>query len=238
MSFRKFLEKNQKQFLEALRDGAITIDEAANSIAAEKRSQGYEIVLYELLSACKKRNYDNFNVFLPLLRTDNEHCRQMVFKEHIHFEFPVVNNNQAEMARGIVVETDRLFTNVHNVFSHIEKLSKIVGKNFSVLFDRDIVEDSFMLPLYIALSLKDYDRRWVFTGGLEESLDIRYSDFLEEKEKACKSLCKILLSAREFSNVRQIVEFLSSERYNVPFVISFTDKRDEEYLKRSYEKLC
>ncbi len=238
MRFSELLENNPDYFILALKEGNINIDEAIQTVEGIKdKIPSYPKLVYEILIYSRDKNYSNCAILSKFLNIDTEHCREILCNDYVKFEFPVVLNGKACLAHGIAVKTGKLFTNVQAVSTHVEKICRILKENLSVFFDTDIVEDSFMLPLYIALKCKKHDKPWVFTGGLEENLNIKPPAFVQLKEEACKKSGKILFTQRDFSNAIEVLDFLTKENHEVPFLASFSDKRSTEYLEHSFQKL-
>ncbi|MCX7813815.1 MAG: SAVED domain-containing protein, partial [Pseudothermotoga sp.] len=139
---------------------------------------------------------------------------------------------------GVVIKTSELFTNANSAKQHIDRLSKVVQQRFSVIFNTSVVDNSFMLPLYIALMLGEVKQGYIFTGGLDDSLNIEPCRKFHEKERACLKIGKKLLGYEQFSNAEEVLRFLTCQSYDVAFLICFSDKRDKDYLNYSYEKLA
>lgn len=238
MIFIELLKNNPDYFVSALKEGNITIDEAIQTIVNLKdKIHGHTRLVYELFVHARNKEYSDCEFFSKLLSVSKKHCCEMLCNDYAEFEFPVILDRKALLARGAVIKTKEVFTNVPYVLPYLEKLCKILKENLSVFFDTDIVEDSFMLPLYIALCSKKYCKSWVFTGGLEDNLGIKPSAFIRLKEKVCRQSGKILFTKKDFSNATEILDFLTVDNYNVPFLISFSDKRSSEYLNQSFRKL-
>lgn len=238
MKFMKFLNNHPDCFVSALREGTISIDEAIHTIIDSKdRTRDQARIIYEIFINSRKRKYLNYELFSEFLNIDPKHCCEILCNDYVEFEFPVVLKDKAKMARGAAIITEKSFTNVPSVSVYIEKLCKILKKNLSVFFDTDIVEDSFMLSLYIALNSEKYNKPWVFTGGLEEDLTVKLSALIHLKEEICEKSGKTLFNQKDFSSAKEALNFVSQKNYNVPFLVSFSDKRSSEYLDQSFQKL-
>lgn len=238
MKFTELLKNNPDYFVSALKEGNITVDEAIQTIINLKdKIHGYTRLVYEIFTHARNKKYLNCEFFSKLLNVSEKHCCEMLCNDYAEFEFPVILDGKALLAHGTVVRTKEVFTNVPSALPHLEKLCRILKENLSVFFDTDIVEDSFMLPLYIVLCSKKHCKSWVFTGGLEDNLSIKPSAFIRLKEKVCRQSGKTLFTKKDFSNAKEILDFLTVDNYNVPFLMSFSDKRSSEYLNQSFRKL-
>lgn len=240
MGFSSLLKRSRELFMIAVYESSLSLDEAIETVVGisdDLADELYELQ-YELFSLAKKKNYSNIDNTAKLLKISPELSKELLNSEDLaSFSFPVILEGKAKLARGIVVKSSTLFTNAPHAEKHVRKLSKILNENFSVIFDSNIVDNSFMLPLYVALKFGHVEQPYVFTGGLDENLNIEPCAFLKEKERACMRMNKILLSGEQFSNAREVIEFLNRKSYEVPFLACFSSKRDENYLKSSYEKL-
>lgn len=236
--FLKFLNNNPGYFVSALREGTISIDEAIHTIIDSKdRNHDQAWIVYEIFINSRKKKYLNYELFSEFLNINPKHCCEILCNDYVEFEFPAVLKDKAKLARGAAIITEKPFTNVPSVSVYIEKLCKILKKNLSVFFDTDIVEDSFMLSLYIALNSEKYNKLWVFTGGLEEDLAVKSSALIHLKEEICEKSGKILFNQEDFSNANEALNFASQKDYNVPFLVSFSDKRSFNYLNQSFQRL-
>lgn len=240
MSFSSLLKRSRDLFIRAVYESSLSLDEAIETIVdvSEELSDELYELQYEMFLLAKKKNYSNVDSTAKLLKISPELSRELLYNiDFTTFSFPVVLSGKAKLARGLVVKSSKLFTNAPHAEKHVRKLAESLNENFSVIFDSNIVDNSFMLPLYIALKFGQIEQPYVFTGGLDESLNIEPCAFLKEKERACSQVNKILLGHEQFSNAEEVIEFLSQKNYEVPFLACFSDKRDEDYLKHSYEKL-
>jgi hypothetical protein len=140
------------------------------------------------------------------------------------FQFPIVNEKGGELANGIVVEIDsqRIISN-KNIISF-----PFLKKGCVVYFDSDFEGNSFQAPLFIALHLKRYPNKLLFTGTIRNNGEI-FANMIKEKENIAKKLGRILISK---GNIVKLTDILKKDKLDIPVLIS-TDKNTTDLEKLS-----
>ncbi|MGJ8455792.1 SAVED domain-containing protein [Pseudothermotoga sp. U03pept] len=239
MKFSGLLKQNQEFFVCALREDALTLDEAIETLAdvCKDRGEEYSVIIYEILLRARRSNYKNHEKLAELFDKDAELAFDLLNESYTSFDFPVISKNGARIARGLVFNTRRTFTNICAAEQHIEKLSYMLGKTFSVVFDTDIVDESFILSLYVALVAERVNPKMIFTGSLYEDFTIKSVENYEEKERLARKLGKVLISSHEVSDARELKRYLTSKKHDVAFLVSYSNKTSRNYLEESYHRL-
>jgi len=239
LKFSELLRQNREFFIQALKEGSLTIDEAIDTFAHVCRDKGeeYSVILYEILLGARRSNYKNHERLAELFDKDTELAFDLLNKSYTPFDFPVVSKNGAKIAHGLVFNTCRTFTNIPAAERHIEKLSCMLNKTFSVVFDTDFVDESFILSLYVALSVGTVNSRMIFTGGLYEDFTIKSAENYKEKEKLARKLGRVLISSHEVTDAGELKRYLTSKQCDVAFLVSYSNRKNRDYLEESYRRL-
>ncbi|MEN3042717.1 MAG: SAVED domain-containing protein [Fervidobacterium sp.] len=257
MRLSLYFESKPEEFINLLERGVVSLQEAIyvyNLFKDSWRNSNYlkrkiiHKLFYTIVKIVKADSkFNDVQLLVELFDGDVDFCYDLLESKYVEFDFPVVfanssvdQNNAGSLVRGLVVFTRKLFTNMPEKKDAIENVMRLSGKSFSVIFDSDFVGNSFVLSLYIAVSLEKFFDDLTFTGELTIDKKILPADKLDTKEKISRLFNKKLISHFDLStgDVSEILELLSSKRLRVPVLLSYTDKRnDPAILPKSYEKL-
>ena len=142
----------------------------------------------------------------------------------VEFQFPVVNGNGGEIAKGIALLVDK------RQGGKVSQIEELTGKGVLALFDREFSGDSFQAPLAYALLYRELPENLLLSGKL--SGEEFSADHLKEKEEIARKEGKILIGK---GNIRKLGEFLKGEKTEIPLFIGTGEK---ESLNQPFELLC
>lgn len=142
----------------------------------------------------------------------------------VEFQFPVVNGNGGEIAKGIALLVDK------KQKGKVSQVEELTGKGVLVFFDREFSGDSFQAPLAYALLYGELPENLLLSGKLYgENFS---ADHMKEKEEIARKQGKTLIGK---GNIRKLGDFLKGEKTEIPLFIGTGEK---ESLKQPFELLC
>ncbi len=142
----------------------------------------------------------------------------------VEFQFPVVNVNGGEIAKGIALLVDK------KQKGKVSQVEELTGKGVLVFFDKEFSGDSFQAPLAYALLYGELPENLLLSGKLYgENFS---ADHLKEKEEIARKQGKTLIGK---GNIRKLGEFLKGEKTEIPLFIGTGEK---ESLNQPFELLC
>ncbi len=142
----------------------------------------------------------------------------------LEFQFPVVNGNGGEMAKGVALLVDK------KQEGKVSQVEELTGKGVLAFFNREFSGDSFQAPLAYALIYGELPENLLLSGKL--SGEEFSADHFKEKEEIAKKLGKTLIGK---GNIRKLGDFLKGEKTEIPLFIGTGEK---ESLKQPFELLC
>ncbi len=142
----------------------------------------------------------------------------------VEFQFPVVNGNSGEIAKGIALLVNE------KQGGKVFQVEELTGKGVLVFFDREFSGDSFQAPLAYALLYGELPENLLLSGKLYgENFS---ADHMKEKEEIARKQGKTLIGK---GNIRKLGDFLKGEKTEIPLFIGTGEK---ESLKQPFELLC
>ena len=165
----------------------------------------------------------------------------------VKFNFPVYNFKEGKgfLVNASVFVSENPFSGI-DVFNCLKEnklnvIADFAKKGFLFSADSLISFDSYMLSIYLAVSLGFFPEKFTFSGGLTDNGKILPVEYWDEKEKKVKESGETLVDAGVFdNNAVLLADFLKGKiPAKIPFFISIVNdgetqlKKDFEILKKS-----
>jgi hypothetical protein len=148
----------------------------------------------------------------------------------VNFSFPAVNKSEKKFVEAIAFKSDKPF---YPEDLNVRVIKEFVGSEFSFVFDRKFVGDSFQAPLVYALLYGELPQNVVISGKLLPSGSF-WADLREEKEELCNQSGKILIAE---GNIHEINRFFSKKNYSLPFFIATGNLEENRETFYSFSEL-
>jgi len=181
------------------------------------------VVQYELIKYLKERKLENISIKLlsDVLGVSQQDVRTLLFSEFREFKLIVVEKEEGRLVRGLVIPgTESLITNNKYIVRDLKVVKKWYQKGFAVFFDEVFRGKSFMLPLAVALYVKNLPSDVIFTGKIDERGNIFDVDNLDLKFKVAKEHSYKLFTPLHASHIDVIKEFLDRDTWDIPFYVT------------------
>ncbi|MCA1933739.1 MAG: SAVED domain-containing protein [Calditerrivibrio sp.] len=180
----------------------------------------------------EKLFYQSFGVQLQNLNPF-ENCR-------IRY-FPITDENNTILSKLYLFEHDipdfpLTFPNTDTkIKKSLEKLRKIIGKNFLVCFEDNFCGNSFELALAAAFFVKErYADKYSFTGEIKPDKTVSKVDYIEKKRKKSEELKYLLVSPEEIDNISDL-SLLNTDTLHLPFIQLFAKLQKD--IQRNFKLL-
>ncbi|MGC8852491.1 MAG: SAVED domain-containing protein [Hydrogenobacter sp.] len=186
-------------------------------------------VQFELIKYVKEKSvYVDVHVLSKVLGTSQKTAEEILRGEFKFFTFPAVSTQgSSQMVQGMVIkDTSQRVCNVEGIKRHIKPVEDLLKSrgllkdHLSVFLNSYITGRSFQLSLALSLLTEKVPDRFCFTGGVDAKGNVQAVDNIPQKEKACRSFGKRLISPVSVRSVDDIVDWFSKPFVDVPFVIT------------------
>lgn len=238
--FSKLLSSNSSDFLKILECDDITVKEAIESFIKAEDFDNKFLVFYEIVKKIKEKKIVDLNQELlkKFFNGEEEIIFDIYKNDFVEVFFPIVNKlGDGKIARAIIFESKKSFTNNPDLKSSLEKIESLVGKKLIVIFDSEFKGNSFELAVAIGSLCEKIPKNIAFTGEIDEKGNIKRNiEYLDLKMKICSENNLKLISAFDVDNLFELKEFFEAKKIHIPILISLMAK-DKEYIRTSYEEL-
>lgn len=145
-------------------------------------------------------------------------------------------NIYGKVCKALVIPgTSKIITNLSHQRKYLTVLKKLLGLNFAIFFEDSFAGGSFMLPVAVALSVKNMPKDLRFTGLLNTKGDILDVDFLREKVEFAKSQRLRLITPHQVKNLDTIKAYLEKDHWDIPLFITSSGKEEVEKFLSEYQ---
>ena len=214
----------EEHFLKFLKQGLFDedINEVIRSYILYSPRLQFELINYLRNKKLPQLSLKTFSNALSISQKDARHILNgegRVFKL-------VITSSESGQACGKVIKalvipgTSKIITNNEHIKRHLSPIKKFTEKNFAVFFEEAFTGKSFMLPLAVALYVKNLPQNILFTGKIDSKGNIFEVDYVEEKYKIAQKEGLKLITPSQVGHLRTIKAFLDKETWNLPFYIT------------------
>lgn len=150
--FSRLLSSNSSDFLKILERDDITVKEAIESFINAEDFDNEFLVFYEIIKKIKEKKIVDLNQELlkKFFNGEEEIIFDIYKNDFVEVFFPTVNKlGNGKIARAIIFESKKSFTNNPDLKSSLEKIESLVGKKLIVIFDSEFKGNSFELAVAI-----------------------------------------------------------------------------------------
>lgn len=190
MSFVNVLRMSVQTYIEFLRNGVITVEEAIGDLEmlSEDENKIKSQLQYGIAELPVRSNALDSLTLSKVLEIPDEFVTPSLFKCY-KFEFPVVitQNESGKIVEGLAIESTISFTNIPNANEGVKTIENILGKKLIVLFSEPFSGNSFMLPLSLSVSTCGKIQKMLphilFTGGFKNYHGLLPTEYVQAKQK-------------------------------------------------------
>ncbi|ANQ53041.1 hypothetical protein BG95_00600 [Thermosipho sp. 1063] len=236
--YTNILKQNIEDFVLLVKKDLISLNEAVDSYLKCEDFPQKSFVLYEIIKKILETKKTSSIELLIKLLNDDLTVLNLYRNGYNEVRFPIVNDSgNGKIARAIVFKNEKTYVNLEGFTDKIKIIEKIVQKNLGVIFDSHFTGNSFMLAITMGGLTSKIPKNVAFTGEVDSDGSIlKNIRNLHFKESVCEEENMKLISALDVNNVFELKDFFEAKEYHVPVLFVF-QKRDEEFVDNSYEKL-
>ena len=214
----------ETHFLEFLNQGLL--DEDINEVISlfESYSPKLQFKIIEYLKS-KRLPQVSLRVLGKALKVSQKDARHILTEKGRVFRLVITSLENGEVSGKIIKalvipETSKLVTNNPYIKRNLFTVKKFIGKPFAVFFEEAFTGKSFLLPLAVALYVRNIPENLLFTGKIDSKGNILEVDYIEEKLKIAKKEGFKLITPSQVGHIDTIKAFLDKEFWNLPFYIT------------------
>ncbi|ODN29994.1 hypothetical protein [Fervidobacterium thailandense] len=241
MAFVNVLRMNVQTYIELLRNGVITIEEAVKDLEMlDEDERDIKLRLqYGIVEVLMRGGALDSSILSKVLQLPDDFGTLKLLGSY-KFEFPVVitRNKSGKIVEGLAIESSVSFTNIPNAEEGVKIIENILGKKLIVLFSEPFSGNSFMLPLYLSVAtcgkIQEMLPHILFTGGFKSLHGLLPTDYVDAKQKTANAEGKELVIIDELGDLRKFSNFITSEEKHVPLFVGskITQKKAEDEYKK------
>jgi len=187
------------------------------------------ILQFELIKYIKEKKLPNvsLSVLSKVFNATQEDIRILLLAPFKEFKVIVADKDEAKLVRGLVISgTKKIITNNKGIYPELKVIKKWYGSGFAVFFEELFVGKSFMLPLAVALYIRNLPPNLVFTGKIDSKGNIFEVDNLDAKFKLARQLNLKLITPLHAGHINIIKQFLDRDCWDVPFYVTTEDLKE------------
>ncbi len=161
------------------------------------------------------------------LQISPEAAREILINPVKRACFPIISEKERKLSHVYTIElSDSAAISINRNMDDLAYIiSEASGKSFFMFFEDDFDGKSFMLAAFVSLISADETDGWVFTGGLDKSGNVISVDYIEEKEKLCRSSGKRLISPDMVKNIDELKYLFAQNIIDIPFSIAVKNSK-------------